>query len=90
MVGCILPTGATRSNVNEKSGGGEGIGPETWWHVGMEQEGADTIIEGAKNAFSAAVLLRSVGTREAEDSAISSEEGANGEVVKLFSVSVNS
>ena len=36
--------------------------------------------------FSTAVLLRSVGTREAEDSTMSSEEGVNGEVVKLFSI----
>jgi hypothetical protein len=86
VVWCILPTGATRPNVNEKSSGGEGIRPKAWWHVGMEQEGADTIVEGAENAFSTTVLLRSVGTRETEDSAMSSEEGANGEVVKLFSI----
>ena len=71
VVWCILPTGATRPNVNEKSGSGEGIRPKAWWHVGMEQEGADAIVEGAENAFSAIVLLRGVGTREAEDSAMS-------------------
>jgi hypothetical protein len=36
VVWCILPAGATRPNVNEKSGDGEGIQPKAWWHVGME------------------------------------------------------
>ena len=52
----------------------------------MKKEGADAIVEGAENAFSSTVLLRSVGTCETEYSAVSSEEGANGEVVKLFSI----
>jgi hypothetical protein len=61
-------------------------GQKAWWHVGMEQECADAIIKGAEDAFSTVVLLRRVGTRETEDSAMSSEESANSEVVKLFSV----
>jgi hypothetical protein len=61
-------------------------GQKAWWHVGMEQESADAIVEGAEDAFSTAVLLRRVGTRETEDSAMSSEESANSEVVKLFAV----
>jgi hypothetical protein len=86
VVWCILPAGATRPDVNEKSGGGECIRPKAWWHVGMEQECVDAIIEGAEDVFSTAVLLRCVGTSETEESAMSSEESANGEVVKLFSV----
>jgi hypothetical protein len=93
VVWCVLPTGATRPNVDEKSGGGEGIRRKAWWHVGMKQEGADAIVEGAdaivegaEDAFSATVLLRSVGTCETEDCAMSSEEGAKGEVIKLFSI----
>jgi hypothetical protein len=78
--------GATRPNVKEESCGGEGIRPKAWWHVGMEQEGADAIVEGAEDAFSTTILLRSVGTREMEDSAMSSEEYVNSEVVKLFSI----
>jgi hypothetical protein len=86
VVWCILPAGATRPDANKKSGGGECIRPKAWWHVGMEQECADAIVEGAEDAFSTAVLLRRVGTREMKDSAMSSEEGANIEVVKLFVV----
>jgi hypothetical protein len=52
----------------------------------MEQEYADTIVEGTEDAFSMAILLRRVGTRETEDSAMSSEESVNIEVVKLFVV----
>jgi hypothetical protein len=52
----------------------------------MEQECADAIVEGAEDAFSTAILLRRVGTHETEDSAMSSEESANSEVVKLFAV----
>jgi hypothetical protein len=79
VVWCILPAGATRPDVNEKSGGGECIRPKALWHVSMEQEGVE-------DAFSTAVLLRSIGTRETEDSAMSSKEGAKSEVVKLFSI----
>jgi hypothetical protein len=86
VVWCILLAGATRPNVNEKSGGDEGIRPKAWRNVGMEQEGTDAIVEGAEDVFSMVVLLRSVGTREMEDSAMSSEEGADIEVVKLFSI----
>jgi hypothetical protein len=86
VVWCVLPAGATRPDVNEESGGGECIRPKAWWHVGMEQECADAIIEGTEDAFSTAVLLRRVGTRETEDSAMSSKESANSEVVKLFVV----
>jgi hypothetical protein len=88
VVWCILPVGATRPNVNEKSGGGEGIRPKAWWNVGMEQEGADAIVEGAEDAFSMAVLLRSVGTRETEDSAMSSEEVRTSRLSNSFPLSV--
>lgn len=86
MMWCILPARATGANVDEKSSGGEGIRPKTWGHVGMKQEGADAIIEGAKDAFSATVLLRSVGTRETENSAMSSKKSTDSEVVKFFAV----
>jgi hypothetical protein len=52
----------------------------------MKQEGADAIVESTKDAFSATVLLTRVGTRETKDRAVSSKEGANGVVVKLFSI----
>jgi hypothetical protein len=86
VVWCVLPAGATRPDVNEESGGGECIRPKAWWHVGMEQECADAIVEGAEDAFSTAILLRRVGTRETEDSAMSSEESVNSELAKLFAI----
>jgi hypothetical protein len=49
VVWCILPAGATRPDVDEESGGGECIRPKAWWHVGMEQECADAIVEGAED-----------------------------------------
>jgi hypothetical protein len=52
----------------------------------MKQEGADAIVESMKDAFSATVLLRGVGTCETKDRAVSSKERANGVVVKLFSI----
>jgi hypothetical protein len=86
VVWCILPAGVTRPDVNEESGSGECIRPKAWWHVGMEQECADTIVEGVEDAFSMAILLRHVGTRETKDSAMSSEESANSKVVKFFAI----
>jgi hypothetical protein len=41
---------------------------------------------GAEDAFNTTVLLRRVGTREKEGSAMSSEESANNKVVKFFAV----
>jgi hypothetical protein len=57
VVWSILPMGATRMNVKEESGGGEGIRPKAWWHVGMEQEGADAIVEGVEDAFITTIPL---------------------------------
>jgi hypothetical protein len=86
VVWCALPAGTIWLDVNEESGGGECIWPKARWHVGMEQECADAIVEGAEDAFGTAVLLGHVGTRETEDSAMSSEESANSKVVKLFAI----
>ena len=52
----------------------------------MKQKGANTVVEGAENAFGTAVLLRRVRARETKDDAMCSKEIANGEVVKLFAV----
>ena len=62
MVRCVVPPSMARANVDEEGGGGECIGPKRGWDIGMEQEGADTVVEGAKNTFGAAVLLGGVGT----------------------------
>ena len=64
VVGRVVPAGAARTNVNEKSGGGKSIRPKPRRHMGMEQKGANTIIEGAEDAFGTTVLLRGVRTCE--------------------------
>jgi hypothetical protein len=60
VVWCILPAGATRPDVNEESGSGECIRSKAWWHVGMEQECADAIVEGAEDAFSTVIRLKRI------------------------------
>ena len=83
---CILPAGAARADVNKKCGGGEGIWTETRGHIRMEQECTNTIVESAKYAFSATILLRGVWTGETEDGAVGGKEGADGDVVELLAV----
>ena len=82
----VLPTHAAGADVDEKGRRGEGIRPEPWGHVGMEQKGANAVVESTKDAFSTTVLLGSVWTRETEDGAVGGEKGANGDVVELFAV----
>ena len=86
LVRRVRPTHAAQADVDEKSRRGEGIRPEPWGHVGMEQKGAHAVVESAKDAFSTTVLLGSVWTRETEDGAVGGEKGANGDVVELFAV----
>ena len=83
---CIVPAGAARADVNKKGGGGEGIWPEARGHIRMEQECTNTIVESAKDAFSAAILLGGVWTREEEDGVVGGKEGADGDVVELLAI----
>jgi hypothetical protein len=52
----------------------------------MEEKCTNTIVESAKNAFNAAILLGSIWTCEAEDSVVGDKEGADGDVVELLAV----
>ena len=57
MVRCEVPPGTTWTKVYEESGSSESVRPEAGWHVGMEKEGADAVVESAKDAFGPTVLL---------------------------------
>jgi hypothetical protein len=70
MVRRIVPTHAAGADVDEEGRHGESIWPEPWGHVGMKQKGAHAVIESAKNAFGATVLLRGVWTRETKDGTV--------------------
>jgi hypothetical protein len=82
----VVPTHAAGADVDEEGRHGKGIRPEPWGHVGVKQNGAHAVIESAKNAFGATVLLRCVWTREAKDGTVRGEKCANGDVVELFAV----
>ena len=86
MVRRVLPTRAAGTDVDEKGRRGEGIRPEPWGHVRMEQKGAHAVVESTKDAFSTTILLRSVGTREMKNGAMGGEKGADSDVVELFAV----
>ena len=52
----------------------------------MKKEGADAIVEGAKDALGTAVLLRRIWTSETKNSAVRGQKGADSGVVELFTV----
>ena len=76
----------TRANVNEEAGGRERVRPEPRRHVGVEEQHADTVIQRAKDALDATILLRRAGASETKDNAMGRKEIADGDVVKLYSV----
>ena len=47
MVRRIVPARTAWTEVKEEGGGGESIWPKARGHVGMEEKGTDTLIEGA-------------------------------------------
>ena len=59
--GGSMNTRCARSSVDEISGCVQRIRPEGKGHGSVQKHGADAIVEGAKNAFRTAVLLRRVG-----------------------------
>jgi hypothetical protein len=54
--------GCCGTKVEKVSGGVEGLGPKIGRHGGLEEKGADNIIDGANSSFDFTVLLGSVGT----------------------------
>jgi hypothetical protein len=53
--------GCCGTKIEKMSGGVEGLGPKIGRQGGLEEKGADNIIDGANGSFSFADLLRSVG-----------------------------
>jgi hypothetical protein len=60
MVRRIVPSSTTWAKVNEKGGGGEGVGPKGSRDMSMEQKGANTVVKSVENALITTILLRSV------------------------------
>jgi hypothetical protein len=56
MMRRVGPTHTTRADVDEESRRGKGIRPESRGHGGMEQKGADAVVEGTKHPFGTAIL----------------------------------
>jgi hypothetical protein len=86
LMGRVRRGGAARPAIEEEGGGAESFGPELGWHRGMEQQRAHAIIQSAKDALGLAILLASVGTREAHDSAMARQKRVHGGVIKLTAV----
>ena len=66
----VVPAGTTGVDVNKEPGGRERVRPEPRRHVGVEEQRADTVIQRAKDALGATILLRRVGAGEAKDGAV--------------------
>lgn len=74
--------------VHEVGGRTESLGPETRRHGGVEQQGANAIIERAHGVLGLAVLLAGVGARQMEHGAVSGRKRADGEVANSRPLSV--
>lgn len=72
--------------VEEIRGGVESLNPVRRRYTSLKKERAHNIISGADNAFSLAILWRSVGARHAHSDAMGKKEHAGGGVVKLSAV----
>jgi hypothetical protein len=57
MMRRVVPSSATWAKVNKKGGGGEGVRPERGRNMGVEQKGANAVVESAENALSTTILL---------------------------------
>lgn len=62
MEGCFGATRLTGPAVDEVSGGGQSLDPEGAGHAGVEQKGANAIIQSPNDSFSFAILGGSVWT----------------------------
>ena len=64
LVRSVVPMGMTWANVNKEASGRERVRPEPRRHIGVEEQCADTVINGAKDALGATILLGRVGAGE--------------------------
>lgn len=52
----VVLDGTRGSNVQKIGGGVERFDPKFWWHVGLDKESADNVVDGANGTLSLAVL----------------------------------
>jgi hypothetical protein len=78
--------GATRLVIKQVRSNGECVGPKGERCAGMQQHGAHTLIESAKNTFDTTVLLQCVRASHAQDHAVSGQKRTKCMVVKVLSV----
>jgi hypothetical protein len=57
----LFTEGCCGTKVEKVSGGVEGLDPKIGRHGGLEEKGADNIIDGANSSFGFTILLESVG-----------------------------
>jgi hypothetical protein len=62
LVGDGMLYGRGGASVEQKCGGCQGV--VRGWHRGVQQQVADGVVDGAKDAFSFTILLRCVRARE--------------------------
>ena len=86
LVRCSIVAWAAWTTVERVSVRGESLGPKRRGHVGVEEKGANVVVEGAKNALGMAILLRCVRTSEPEDHAIRCKERSQRVVVKFLAI----
>ena len=72
--------------IKEVCGGVKGVSPINQRETGLKQKRAHDVIDGAKGALDASILLGSVWARHSEDYTMGEEEHAGREVVKLAAV----
>ena len=73
--------------VEEEDGSSQGFRPITRRHGGVNQQGADHVVESAQHPLSFAILGRGVRARGAKQYAAASEEGGIGVVDELVPLS---
>ena len=57
LVRCSIVAWAAWTTVERVSGRGESLGPEHRGHVGVEEKGANAVVEVAKNALGTAIFV---------------------------------
>ena len=65
LVGCGVSGGFARTSVEKVCGCGEGFSPPLGRHGGMDEKGANAVIDGTKYALSFAILLGRIRAGEA-------------------------
>lgn len=78
--------GTTRPTIKQVSGSGESVRPKPWWHGGVEEKSAHAFGERPDDSLGAAILGRSIRTRQLKVDAVRGEKSAESFVIKLFAI----